>query len=152
MRTLLIGACAAAAALGAGLDALAGERGVARLGGAFASLQASDENACARLCDDDGLCMAWTFRTDGGCSLSAIVAAPSPDPDSISGLSMRAPRALVRAATPVTQPPSQEDAQPVIAEEPEAPEAPATVAAANVPALLGGLDEGDAAFRPRLGN
>jgi hypothetical protein len=55
--------------------------------GAFATLPAADGDACARVCADDTLCMAWRFEA-GSCDLRATV--PGDLIDAASGLSQRA--------------------------------------------------------------
>jgi hypothetical protein len=70
-------------------------------GGAYASLQARDAAACARLCADDGLCMAWSFQSGNTCELRAT--APRTPAGLAYGLSRRAPDEL-RQAIPEAAP------------------------------------------------
>lgn len=97
----------------------------------------ADVQACAHVCAEDTLCVAWTFGGAGKCALMA--AAPSQtEAGWVSGLSPNAP-AFVRtaAASPVSA--AIETPRPTPAPSPE------TTAEA---ALLGGPD--DSALRTRL--
>ena len=71
----------------------------ARTPGAYASLATRDAAACARACADDGICMAWSFRSDNQCDLSAVVSAPQPTQALAAGYASRAP-AFLQPATP----------------------------------------------------
>lgn len=125
--------------------------------GAYANVAVRDAAACARLCADDGLCMAWTLYSGGACELTAVVPAEAPADSAGFGLASRALAFAARPVavaqlTPITTP------APVSAPAPSAP-VPAPVAAAPAPqqlldvgpdfesedttALLGGPEEGD---------
>lgn len=108
-------------------------------GAAYATLPLHDAAACARACADDGLCIAWIQRPQGGCELSATAPATWPTDGSAGGLSNRAP---AFAALPPPAPST-------VAEHTESEHA--DEAAEDDPgyALLGGPDEG--ALRLRLG-
>ena len=103
--------------------------------GAYASPAAAAAEDCIKLCQDDTLCVGWTYRS-GACGLWASVPKQAP---SAFTLSSRAPgfaqelpaTAVAQAATPAPQP------------EPQRLE-PAAVA------LLGG-DTRSEDLRPRLG-
>jgi hypothetical protein len=101
----VIGACSIAAIGGPALAA--GQRN------AYQVLSVANAEACARACEDDGLCIAWTFTDVAACNLSAV--APHETPGEIKyGVSSRAPsfaRALAEMRGP-TEPPA-------IAEAPE---------------------------------
>jgi PAN domain len=95
MRALLL-ASALIVALGASAFAqapLIGERDTARPGGVYSSLTTADAAACAQLCAEDGICMAWTFRTapTRTCELKAVAPPPIAETGAHSGLSARAP-------------------------------------------------------------
>lgn len=142
MRTLLLATVLTTALTGAFFSARAADDPLPRPAGAFATLEAADAAACMRLCADDGLCMAWTFRDAGACELRAVVPTAASEPGATSGVSARAPASMRRAI--VTAPP----AQPA----PEAPgtEPPATYAHAS-DGLLGGPEGPGPALRPRHG-
>ena len=81
------------------------EAGAARTDGVYASLNATDAAACAALCAQDSICMAWTFRegSEESCALTSVVAAPVAETGALSGLSRRAPdfaARFVAAKTP----------------------------------------------------
>lgn len=119
-----------------------GDLNTARPGGSFSRLEAESAAACERLCADDTLCMAWSFR-DNACELKAIVPAAVTETGVISGVSMRAPTSMRMAATPA-------DVTPAVRIEAEAPRASETNTTVDV-ALLGGL-EPTGELRSRLGN
>lgn len=112
--------------------------------GAYASHAARDIQACARLCADDGLCIAWSYTTEGACQLRAT----TPDAQSgvASGFSQRAPASLRQAFVNLTAPPA-----------PHTPPltAPDTSSSAeaeeNDTELLGGLEPRDQTPELRLG-
>ncbi len=117
--------------------------------GAYQTLSAANAAACARSCEEDGLCIAWTFA-DSACSLSAV-APQQPASVITSGLSTRAP-SFARAQAEL-----RHVEQPAVLEAPvtpplEAQQAPTraqmTYEEASL-ALLGGPE--DEALRPRLG-
>ena len=144
MRFLILVAAAACAALGVQAQAqapLIGQSDVARPGGFYVLLSAPDAAACARLCAEDSICMAWTFRAPA-CELKAVVPAPVAERGAISGLSARAPDFVRRIA---------------LAEAPEALTAPESIPdpapsaeAVSTDELLGGPAP-SLALRPRLG-
>lgn len=115
-----------------------------RAASAYTSLTLSNPAACARACADDGICMAWSYRAENTCELSAIVAAP-PSNVIASGFADRAPTLALRQLTG----PAAPMAAPVIAElplasEPDQEEMPQPLDADEASAmLLGGPDEGD---------
>lgn len=82
-------AAIAVGALAIGFDAGATD-------GAYMSFAERDAAACARRCEDDGLCIAWSFQADGACELRAT--APSAANAAAHGLSRRAPAGFQQAA------------------------------------------------------
>lgn len=96
-------------ALGAGVGATM-EVNQARPGGVFLTTPASSPQACARTCENDSLCMAWThtLTPKPQCELKAVIPAARYVEGATSGLSSRAPRLmrLVPAAEP-PGPPAQ---------------------------------------------
>jgi hypothetical protein len=67
-------------------------------GGVYATAPSRDAAACARICADDSLCIAWSYGADGACSLRAT--APASPIGEAHGFSARAPAALrAEAAT-----------------------------------------------------
>ncbi len=83
-----------------------GDRNVARPGGSYAVVEAETPEACERLCADDTLCMAWSFRANA-CEFKAIVPAAIAQDGVMSGVSARAPasmRARFEAAPPAAPP------------------------------------------------
>lgn len=132
MRSLLV-LCAFAAMAGAAF--------AAPPPGVYDFQDQPDPQACAHVCADDSLCVAWTFGGAGKCALMA--AAPrEPAEGWVSGISPNAP-SFVRAAAaaPITAAPTspapeasrQADVQPETGAE---------------TALLGGPDDGS--LRTRL--
>ncbi|MGD9979879.1 MAG: hypothetical protein AB7H66_15120 [Hyphomonadaceae bacterium] len=127
-----------------------GEPNTARPGAAFAILEAESAGACERLCVEDTLCMAWSYR-DNLCELKAVVPRAIAEDGSVSGVSARAPASL--RTTPMRE---------AMAEERSPLQPPASVESATETIrlaaeadlsdqLLGGLSpEGD--LRVRLGN
>ncbi len=76
--------------------------------GAYASHTAQTPEACARICADDGLCVAWSLTAEGLCHLRATT--PEAPAGIASGFSQRAPAALRQAfvnlapaAPPITE-------------------------------------------------
>ncbi len=94
----VIGACSIAAVGGPALAA--GQRN------AYQVLSVASAEACARACEDDGLCIAWTFTDAAACNLSAV--APHETPGEMKyGVSSRAPsfaRALAEMRGPTEAP------------------------------------------------
>jgi hypothetical protein len=132
----VIGACSIAA-LGAPAMA-AGQRD------AYQILSVSTAEACARACEDDGLCIAWTFTDSGACNLSAVAPQQTPG-DMKYGLSTRAP-SFARAQTEMRGPTEM----PAIAEAPTPASAPVSTEAQSSEdaafeeaslALLGGPED-----------
>ncbi|MBC7769646.1 MAG: hypothetical protein H7124_12770 [Phycisphaerales bacterium] len=74
------------------LALLAATTASAHAAGAYSSLAARDAAACARLCVDDGLCVAWAFSAQGQCDLRATT--PRDIPLGAWGFSARAPGSL----------------------------------------------------------
>jgi hypothetical protein len=72
----------------------------ARTPGVYASLTTADAAACARMCADDGICMAWSFRRDDRCDLSAVVPAALDSNALAAGFASRAP-VYLQPRTPV---------------------------------------------------
>lgn len=103
--------------------------------GAYATPAAASASDCIKLCQDDSLCVAWTYEA-GACGLWA--SAPK-DPPSHFTLSDNAPR----FAHEIEIAEAQTTARP----EPLTPAPHADAAAA----LLGGDDRGDD-IRPRFGD
>lgn len=138
-------------AIGLGAQARAqklefGEEGISRPGGVYMSLSTEDAPACARLCETDGLCLAWTFFEAGVCDLKAIVPIAIVQQGARSGLSVRAPVFARRMPIPRASP------RPSPAPEPAASSPSSLPITDTDSALLGGpstdLPE---ALRPRLG-
>lgn len=106
---------AIAAAAGAALasTAFAQETDQARPGGVYATVAAQNPQACARACESDSLCMAWTQLPQQGlsCELKAVIPPARFSQGATSGLSSRAPRlarliplAPAPAPTPIAAP------------------------------------------------
>jgi len=113
-------------------------------GGVYASSPSRDAAACARLCADDGLCMAWSYQADGACELRATV--PQAQSGVAFGLSRRAP--ALRTSVP-DAPALEEPAAPIAEPTPE-PATPLVTAASEDDLsgqLLGGLEEDATALR-----
>lgn len=91
MRTLSILAVLALAQAGAAWAI--GDLNTARPGGAFSTVAAESAGSCERLCVEDTLCMAWSFR-DNLCELKAVVPAPVAQDGTVSGVAPRAPASL----------------------------------------------------------
>ena len=105
-------------------------------GGVYATLPARDSAACARLCADDALCMAWTLRPDNLCDLRATVPEASAT-GGTTGLSSRAPGGM-RSWTQI----SNQAAATALATEPGAASAQAQRPEDDISAmLLGGPDD-----------
>ncbi|MGQ0533164.1 MAG: PAN domain-containing protein [Caulobacteraceae bacterium] len=118
---------------------------VARPGGAFSTVEVENAASCERVCADDTLCMAWSYR-DNLCELKAIVPAAIVQDGTISGVSARAPLSLRDRSVRTEM----------------APDAPPEIPSATDPALtqpeddvavmlLGGLEH-EEKLRTRLGN
>lgn len=125
--------------------ALIGQQDTALPGGVYTSLNVSNAAACAQLCAQDNICMAWTLQPAGACELKAVVPRPVAQAGAVSGLSRRAAAfANVLAAVPSAPEPH------VIAAsaEPRRPRAAAAFASEpDSSGLLGGPDpEADAAI------
>lgn len=79
---------------------------MARPGGTYSSVEADNAVACARVCADDTICMAWSFR-ENTCELKATVPAQVAQSGATSGVSARAPGYLrVHYETPVAAAPA----------------------------------------------
>ena len=104
--------------------------------GAYATPTAPSANDCIKLCQDDTLCVGWTYDA-GACGLWASVPKDAPSHFTLSSHATGSARQIQVAETadPPTAPPERA--------------APAQRESAAV-ALLGGLD-GDEDIRPRLG-
>ena len=124
---------------------LAGEPNTARPGGVYTSLTVDDANACARLCAEDSICMAWTYRAlpNRACELKAVVTPAVTDIAAVSGLSSRAPdftrRIAAAAPAPVTGTPGVADE--VLAE--TSPHEASSPSQNDSLVLLGGPGESD---------
>lgn len=140
---LAAGAIAAIAATAGAQTALIAERDVVRPGGVYETIRTADANACARLCTEDSICMAWTHQANGACELKAVVPHPIAEAGAMSGLSPRAPDFARRVSMAELIPP------------------PAPTAALAAPhrrraqndgdsQLLGGAEDGD--LRPTFGS
>ncbi len=114
------------------LAAISANAAQASASGAYATPAAPSASDCIKLCQDDSLCVGWTYEA-GACGLWA--SAPK-EPPSHFTLSDHAP-AFAR----------QMEAPPEPGARPE-PASPASSTAAA--ALLGGVDRGED-IRPRLG-
>lgn len=121
----------------------ANEIDVARPGATYATQPADTAEACDRLCRDDGLCMSWSFQDDL-CEMKAVVAAPVPREGAASGVSSRAPLALITHATGEVRP------MPFVSTAEQSSPLPSEENALSA-ALLGGQDT-DAGLRIRHGN
>ncbi|MET0182516.1 MAG: PAN domain-containing protein [Caulobacterales bacterium] len=149
MRPILITLTAFSASIAA---ASAHEAHTARPGGVYASTFAANADECARTCGEDALCMAWTFKSDGGCELKAVAPAPMAQNGATSGLSSRAPEFARLVATPqpivpaANEIPSPELRPTTLAAAEIAPDrAPAPSSASDDSGLLGGASaEADA--------
>jgi hypothetical protein len=77
-----------------------------RPGGGFLQTPAATTQACARACENDALCMAWTHQPQQAqsCELKAVIPPARYQEGATSGLSSRAPR-LMRLIPPA-QPPA----------------------------------------------
>jgi hypothetical protein len=115
------------------LAAISANAAQASAPGAYATSAASSASDCIKLCQDDSLCVGWTYEA-GACGLWA--SAPK-EPPSHFTLSDNAP-AFARQM--------QAAAEPGAPAGPASPASSTTVAAA----LLGGDDRGED-IRPRLG-
>ena len=123
-----------------------GETNVARPGASFTTVETETAAACERLCADDTICMAWSFR-GSTCELKATVPAAVQETGAISGLSARAPASMrTRIAMPAPAP----SVAPIIADEGQA--APISAPEDEVTMALLGGPEGDEGLRSRLGN
>lgn len=111
--------------------------------GAYASLPARDGQACARLCADDGLCVAWRLTAEGACQLRATT--PEAPSGLANGFSQRAPASLRQAFVNLTPPAAS--AQPT---EQSSAAAPADTANDDT-GLLGGPEPRDQTSELRLG-
>jgi hypothetical protein len=69
--------------------------------GAYATASAADAAACARVCNTDSLCMAWSFAPNGACALRATM--PGETPAFAWGLSPRAPNGIAPTQHPAVQ-------------------------------------------------
>ncbi|HWA00148.1 MAG TPA: PAN domain-containing protein [Caulobacterales bacterium] len=104
IRTSALTLCLFAAGFGASAQTPpVGQVDVAFQGGGYASLHGESAAACAQLCAQDNICMAWTFRAaqQGACELKAVIPHATPETGAVSGLSSRAPdfaRQLAEAA------------------------------------------------------
>lgn len=146
VAAIVFGSCAAAQ------TAPAGDAEVVRPGGVYALLTSDSAAACATLCADDSLCMAWNFQPGGACELKAVTTAPVRSPGARSGLSARLPAALRQADAAALR---------LLAPEPgggarqdsDRPPVFASSAAPDDTGLLGGVeDDQPGALRPRLGS
>jgi hypothetical protein len=138
---LATGAIAAITATAGAQTALVAERDVARPGGVYETVRTADTIACARLCTEDSICMAWTHQPSGACELKAVVPHPVTETGAMSGLSPRAPDFARRLSMAELAPP------PTLA--PQA--APHRRARDDGDSqLLGGAEQGD--LRPSFGS
>lgn len=120
-----------------------GDLNTARPGGVFSSIEAEDAQSCERLCAEDTLCMAWSYR-ENACDLKAVVPAAIDQTGTISGVNHRAPASL-RTRTIVqtaATPPVAEATPPLIEIEAEL-STPALAEDDISNQLLGGLDPAD---------
>lgn len=129
---------------------LVGQSDTARPGGVYTNLSVPNAAACAQLCSEDGICLAWTFRAarNGACELKAVAPNAVSEIGAVSGLSSRAPEFTRRLAA--SAPP--ESASPQTAAADEASTEPLSLI--NTPqseALLGGPTAlSPISLRPRL--
>lgn len=122
--------------------------GEAAATGNYASHSAATSQACARLCADDGLCVAWSLTADGTCQLRATT--PDAPVGIASGYSQRAPASLRQAfVNPAPTPSNVAPARSESAQTETPPPAPADDD--DDGELLGGLDVRTEAPELRLG-
>jgi hypothetical protein len=114
--------------------------------GAYASHAARDSQACARLCADDGLCIAWSYTAEGACQLRAN--APEAPSGVASGFSTRATGQIRQAF--VNHTPNPPAAAPFAEPAPDSVTATIADDSAN-DELLGGPEQADATPSLRLG-
>jgi hypothetical protein len=109
----------------------------ARANGAYASLPEASAADCVKLCDDDNLCVGWTFD-QGACGLWASVPGVAPSAFTVSDNAPAFARAISVgvAQAPVEVPPTRQ--------------ANGVGHASGATALLGGND-GPEELRPPLG-
>src|SRR5262245_25583201 len=117
--------------------------------GAYEHRDTANAVACARACEDDGLCQTWRFEANS-CDLFAVLLPEDAGANALTGVSSRAPsfgRPRVAISTPaaVEEPAEHTSIQ---ANEPEV--ASTDIAAEADLALLGGPDDG--ALRARQTN
>lgn len=119
-----------------------GDANMNRPGGSFSRVEAESAATCERLCADDTLCMAWSFRANT-CELKAIVPAAVTETGVISGVSVRAPASMRALVLPAPAPPE-------VAMESE-PQQRTEIDDTVALALLGGPED-EQGLRSRLGN
>lgn len=126
-----------------------GEANTARPGATYSTAEADSAAACERLCAEDTICMAWSFRANS-CELKATVPSSVAQESATSGVSSRAPgylRVRYEAPAPVAVPAAAAEMVP----EADAPVPTASIEEDDVSvALLGGPEPED--LRSRLGN
>ncbi|MES1156181.1 MAG: PAN domain-containing protein [Alphaproteobacteria bacterium] len=117
MRALLfsiIGAAVFGAGLATAQTSLIGQADTALPGGVYTTLRAENVAACAQFCAADGICLAWTYRSEqnGACELKAVVPHAVSEAGAISGTSSRAPAfAQALAAAPPHRAETEENQQ-----------------------------------------
>ncbi|MGE0596601.1 MAG: PAN domain-containing protein [Hyphomonadaceae bacterium] len=153
----MLGAAAIALSIGftAAAEAPIGDWNVDRPGAVYTSLRVDGALACAALCAEDGICMAWTLR-ERTCELKAVAPAPIWAEGVVSGLSMRAPSFARRTVlTAHAAPPSAQTVATALpanvfpADELIEPLSETALLNADE-ALLGGPQNDNAHLRPRL--
>jgi PAN domain len=126
-----------------------GEANMARPGGTYSSIEADDPAACAQICVDDTICMAWSFR-ENTCELKATVPAQVAQSGATSGVSTRAPGYLrIRYEAPVAADPA---ASAEVRVEADPPSPVASLEEDDVSLALLGGPEPEESLRTRLGN
>lgn len=85
-----------------GVASAIGDANVARAAGAFATVEAASPALCERACEDDTICMAWSFQANV-CELRATMPIASVREGVVSGFSRRVP-APVRARAEAPRP------------------------------------------------
>lgn len=112
------------------------ETNQSRPGGVYMQSPAATPQACARACENDSLCMAWTHQPQQSqsCELKAVIPPARYLEGATSGLSSRAPR-LLRLIPPAEPPaPPADISSPVSATDAQS-NAPATSSGQTAPLM-----------------
>jgi hypothetical protein len=130
-----------------------GAANVDRPGGTFTTVEAASPEACARHCEDDGLCLAWR-HVGNTCELKAIAPQEVAAPGVVSGLSSRASDQIrrmteLRALTQIPRPATPTAPAPVFNSLDDTGDENPMANDGDL-VLLGGLEPAD--LRSRLGD